>query len=120
MPRPGEVTLSHRGVLFLDELAEFGHTVLEVLRQPIEDKVVTVSGAQGMKVTRKILNWRPQTGFEPEISTLTACRLSWPRKLERSCQFKLSGHQKENLFLSGCFTLTVDCHSSESPVIPYG
>ncbi len=47
MPRPGEITLSHRGVLFLDELPEFGHTVLEVLRQPIEDKVVTISRAQG-------------------------------------------------------------------------
>ena len=47
MPRPGEITLSHRGVLFLDELPEFGHTVLEVLRQPIEDKTVTISRAQG-------------------------------------------------------------------------
>ena len=46
-PRPGEVTLSHRGILFLDELPEFGHASLEVLRQPIEDKVVTISRAQG-------------------------------------------------------------------------
>ena len=46
MPRPGEITFSHRGVLFLDELPEFGHTILEALRQPIEDKVVTISRAQ--------------------------------------------------------------------------
>ncbi len=47
LPRPGEITLSHRGVLFLDELPEFGHTSLEALRQPMEDKVVTISRAGG-------------------------------------------------------------------------
>ena len=46
-PRPGEITLARRGVLVLDEMPEFGHQVLEVLRQPLEDKSVTISWAQG-------------------------------------------------------------------------
>ncbi len=47
MLRPGEITLSHRGVLFLDELPEFGHAILESLRQPLEDKTVTITRVSG-------------------------------------------------------------------------
>lgn len=45
--KPGEITMSHRGVLFLDELPEFNHSALESLRQPLEDKLVTISRVSG-------------------------------------------------------------------------
>lgn len=77
MPRPGEISLAHRGVLFLDEMLEFPRTVLESLRQPLEDGTVTVSRAQGS------LHFPARMMF---VGALNPCPCGFMTDSDRACE----------------------------------
>ncbi|GAA0324537.1 YifB family Mg chelatase-like AAA ATPase [Psychrobacter aestuarii] len=91
-PRPGEITLAHKGVLFLDELPEFDRTVLEVLRQPLESKNITISRANAQLTFpanfQLIAAMNPcPCGYDGDPSGRCRCR---PEQIKRY-QDKLSG-----------------------------
>ena len=91
-PRPGEVSLAHGGVLFLDELAEFPRTVLDQLRQPLEDGAVQISRAQ-------------QSTVFPALITLVAatnpCPCGWHGDRDHGCRCSISQRQRYWQRLSG-------------------
>ena len=108
-PRPGEISLAHRGVLFLDELPEFGPRVLEVMRQPIEDKIVTISRAQGSLTF--------PANFQL-VAAMNPCPCGYYGDPVRSCTCSMSTVTKYQKRISGPLMDRIDIHI-EVPRVEY-
>jgi len=108
-PRPGEISLAHRGVLFLDEMPEFSQHTLEVLRQPLEDKMVTISRAQG------------SLAFPANFMLVGAqnpCPCGYYGDPERACSCSPGLVSKYQKRLSGPLLDRIDIHV-EVPRVPF-
>lgn len=108
-PRPGEVSLAHHGVLFLDELPEFPRSVLEVLRQPLEDGSVTVSRTSGSVTypARFML-----------VASLNPCPCGYHGDRLRGCTCSPQTIRKYLSRVSGPLLDRIDIHV-EVPRLPY-
>jgi magnesium chelatase family protein len=109
IPQPGEISLAHQGVLFLDELPEFQRSVLEVLRQPLEDDQVTISRAAG------------STCFPAQFILLAAmnpCPCGFLTDETKSCHCTASQIHKYRAKISGPLLDRIDLHI-EVPAIRY-
>jgi magnesium chelatase family protein len=108
-PRPGEVSLAHNGVLFLDESPEFKKNVLEVLRQPLEDGRVTISRATGSLSfpARFIL-----------VIAFNPCPCGYLGDLKHNCTCTPAQVQRYESRLSGPLLDRIDMHL-EVPAVPY-
>lgn len=108
IPKPGEVSLAHRGVLFLDEFPEFSRNVLENLRQPLEDGSVTVSRAQGTIAfpARFVL-----------VAAMNPCPCGYATDPDRQCTCTTIFIQRYTKRLSGPLLDRIDL-SIEVPKVP--
>lgn len=108
-PQPGEISLAHNGVLFLDELPEFQRSVIEVLRQPMEERIVTISRAR-------------QTVEYPAnfmlIAAMNPCPCGYYNHPDRECTCKPGDVQKYLNKISGPLLDRIDIHVEVTPV-PY-
>ena len=109
-PQPGEISLAHNGVLFLDELPEFKRTVLEVMRQPLEDRAVTISRA-------KFTVDYPASFML--VASMNPCPCGYYNHPEKDCVCAPGIVQKYLNKISGPLLDRIDIHIEVTPV-PFG
>lgn len=107
MPQPGEISLAHNGVLFLDELPEFKRTVLEVMRQPMEERRVTISRA-------KVALDFPSSFML--IASMNPCPCGYYNHPEKECTCPPGAVQKYLNKISGPLLDRIDLHVEVTPV----
>jgi magnesium chelatase family protein len=109
LPRPGEVSLAHRGVLFLDELPEYGRQALEVLRQPLEDGVVNITrAAQSVTFPASCML----------VAAMNPCPCGYRTDERRRCVCSESQIERYRSRLSGPLLDRIDLHV-EVPAVPW-
>jgi magnesium chelatase family protein len=108
-PRPGEISLAHRGVLYLDELPEFAQKTLEVLRQPLEDRLVTIARAKGSLTF--------PANFQL-IASMNPCPCGWYGDATHECTCSPSSVTRYQKRISGPLLDRIDIHV-EVPRVAY-
>jgi magnesium chelatase family protein len=106
-PQPGEISLAHNGVLFLDELPEYKRSVLEVMRQPLEDRVVTISRAK--------FTVAYPAGFML-VTSMNPCPCGYYNHPDKECVCPPGGVQRYLNRLSGPLLDRIDIHIEVTPV----